>query len=64
LRTWQTTPRYALVHLYLGRAWAMAGDPAKARSCYQEFLGLWKNTDPDIPIYKEAQEEYKKLQPK
>jgi eukaryotic-like serine/threonine-protein kinase len=54
-------PRYALAHLYLGRARHMAGDDAKAHSCYLDFLGLWKDADPDIPILKEANNEYKKL---
>ena len=43
-------------------AYAMQGDSAKARSAYQDFLGLWKDGDPDIPILKEAKSEYAKLQ--
>jgi hypothetical protein len=27
---------------------------AKARVAYQDFLGPWKDTDPDIPILKHA----------
>ena len=38
------------------------GDTAKARAAYQDFLTLWKDADPDIPILKEAKEEYAKLQ--
>ena len=52
----------ALAHLQIGRAYAMAGDTAKAKSAYQDFLGLWKDADPDIPILKEAKAEYAKLQ--
>ena len=52
----------ALSHLQLGRAYAMAGDTAKAKSAYQEFFTLWKDADPDIPILKEAKAEYAKLQ--
>jgi tetratricopeptide (TPR) repeat protein len=55
-------PFGALVHLQLGRAYAMAGDTAKAKAAYQDFLTLWKDADPDIPILKEAKEEYAKLQ--
>ncbi len=44
----------ALAHLQLGRAYAMAGDTAKAKVAYQDFFTLWKNADPDIPILKEA----------
>ena len=35
---------------------------AKARTAYQDFLTLWKDADPDIPILKEARAEYAKLQ--
>ncbi len=52
----------ALVHLQLGRAYAMAGDTAKAKSAYQDLFLLWKDADPDIPILKEAKAEYGKLQ--
>jgi tetratricopeptide (TPR) repeat protein len=52
----------ALSHLQLGRAYAMAGDTAKAKSAYQDFLTLWKDADPDVPILKEAKAEYAKLQ--
>ena len=55
-------PLGALAHLQLGRAYAMTGDSAKAKSAYQDFLALWKNADPDIPIYKQAKAEYAKLQ--
>jgi eukaryotic-like serine/threonine-protein kinase len=40
----------------------MAGDKAKARVAYQDFFNIWKNADPDIPLLKEAKEEYAKLQ--
>jgi eukaryotic-like serine/threonine-protein kinase len=52
----------ALAHLQLGRAYAMAGDTAKARSAYRDFLALWNDADPDIPILKEAKAEYANLQ--
>jgi hypothetical protein len=55
-------PLGALAHLGLGRAYAMAGNTAKAKSAYQDFLTLWKDADPDIPILKEAKAEYEKLQ--
>jgi eukaryotic-like serine/threonine-protein kinase len=28
---------------------------------YQDFLALWKNADPDVPLLKQAQAEYAKL---
>jgi tetratricopeptide (TPR) repeat protein len=57
----QNGPIGALAHLQLGRAYAMSGETAKARSAYQDFLTLWKNADPDIPILKQAKAEYAKL---
>ena len=54
-------PIAALAHLQLGRAYALAGDTGKARAAYQDFSILWKDADPDIPIYKAAKAEYAKL---
>jgi len=51
----------ALAHLQLARAYAMMGDKDAARKSYQDFLTLWKDADPDIPIYRQAKAEYKKL---
>ena len=55
-------PIGALAHLQLGRAYAIQGDTVKARAAYQDFLTLWKDADPDIPILKQAKAEYAKLQ--
>jgi serine/threonine protein kinase/Flp pilus assembly protein TadD len=55
-------PLGALAHLGLARAYAISGDTAKAKAAYQDFLSLWKDADPDIPILKEAKSEYAKLQ--
>jgi tetratricopeptide (TPR) repeat protein/predicted Ser/Thr protein kinase len=55
-------PIGALARLQLGRAYTMQGDTAKAKAAYQDFLTLWKDADPDIPILKEAKAEYAKLQ--
>jgi hypothetical protein len=52
----------SLAHLQVGRAYAMTGDSTKAKAAYQDFLTLWKDADPDIPILKEAKSEYAKLQ--
>lgn len=51
----------ALAYLQLGRAYAMTGDTAKAEAAYREFLTLWKNADPDVPILLQAQAEYRNL---
>jgi len=55
-------PLSALAHLGLGRARALSGDSAGARTAYQDFFALWKDADPDIPILKQAKAEYAKLQ--
>jgi predicted Zn-dependent protease len=52
----------ALAKLQLGRAYATQGDTAEAKTAYQDFLTLWKDADPDIPILKQAKEEYARLQ--
>ncbi len=52
----------SLARLQLARAHAMSGDTAKAKAAYQDFLTLWKDADPDIPILKEAKAEHAKLQ--
>jgi len=51
-----------MARLGLARAYALSGDSAKAKSAYQDFLALWKDADPDIPILKAAKAEYAKLQ--
>ena len=51
----------SLSYVQLARAEEMSGDHDAARTHYQDFLALWKNADPDIPIYKQAKAEYAKL---
>jgi tetratricopeptide (TPR) repeat protein len=55
-------PIGALAHLEIGRAYTLQGDTAKAKAAYQDFLALWKDADPDIPILIAAKSEYAKLQ--
>jgi tetratricopeptide (TPR) repeat protein len=55
-------PIGALAHLQLGRAFVLWGDKAKAKAAYEDFLTLWKDADPDIPILKRAESEYATLQ--
>jgi eukaryotic-like serine/threonine-protein kinase len=52
----------ALAHLGMARARLLIGDTVQARAAYKDFLTLWKDADPDIPILKEAKQEYAKLQ--
>ncbi|MGB7439016.1 MAG: hypothetical protein WBR26_25705 [Candidatus Acidiferrum sp.] len=51
----------ALAHLGLARSYAIQGDTAKAKAAYQDFLTLWKDADPDIPIFIAAKTEYAKM---
>jgi hypothetical protein len=60
----------ALAHLGVARGYAMQAraaqgaeaDAARVRAAYKDFLSLWKDADPDLPILKEAKAEYAKLQ--
>jgi eukaryotic-like serine/threonine-protein kinase len=54
-------PIGALAHLGLARAYVLQGDTAKAKAAYQDFLTLWKDADPDIPILIAAKSEYARL---
>jgi eukaryotic-like serine/threonine-protein kinase len=56
------SPLYPLAHLYLARAYALQADKGNAGEHYAEFLTLWKDADPDIPLLKQAKAEYAKLQ--
>ena len=61
----------ALAHLGLARANAVQfkasqgadADAARVRAlaAYKDFLTLWKDADPDIPVLKEAKAEYARL---
>jgi eukaryotic-like serine/threonine-protein kinase len=53
---------FPLSQLGLARAYVIQGDTTKARTEYQDFFGVWKNADPDLPILKQAKAEYAKLQ--
>jgi serine/threonine protein kinase/Flp pilus assembly protein TadD len=54
-------PLGALARLQLGRAYALQSDTVRSRAAYQDFLTLWKDADPGIPILKQATAEYAKL---
>jgi hypothetical protein len=56
------SPLGPLARLGRARAYARSGDSAKAREAYRDFLNLWKDADPGIPILKQAKAEYAKLQ--
>jgi tetratricopeptide (TPR) repeat protein len=52
----------SLSRLGMARTYVLEGDKTKGRATYQDFLGAWKNADPDLPLLKQAQAEYGKLQ--
>lgn len=52
-----TSPLYALSYVQQGRAYALAGKTADARRAYEQFLELWKDADPDVPILRDAKRE-------
>jgi hypothetical protein len=59
----KTLPLYALATLGAARAAALGGDLDRSRQLYGEFLQLWKDADPDLPIFIEAKKEYAALRP-
>ena len=52
---------YPLAYVGLARAAVMAGDTEKARVAYRQFLDLWKDAEPDLPILREAGQELARL---
>jgi tetratricopeptide (TPR) repeat protein len=54
-------PVGAVTRLQLARAYARQNNIVKAKAAYEDFLNLWKQADPGVPILREAQSEYKKL---
>jgi hypothetical protein len=59
--SWSTNPSVRGRISVLPAACALQADTAQARSAYQDFLTLWKDADPDVPILKQARTEYAKL---
>ncbi len=54
-------PIGVLAHFEVGKSHALSGNGARAKSGYREFLSLWRDADPDIAVYKQAQVEYGRL---
>jgi len=54
-------PLTSLAKLGLAKAYALQGDKSRSRLAYQDFLALWKDADPDIPLLKQARDEYAKV---
>jgi len=57
------SPLRPLARVQQARAYALAGEAAKARKWYQDFLALWKDADADVPILKAARAEYERMKP-
>ena len=55
-------PIGALAHLGLARSYALAGETSKSRVAYNDFLTIWKDADPDVPVLLQAKSEFAKLQ--
>jgi eukaryotic-like serine/threonine-protein kinase len=53
---------YSLSYLGMAHGYALAGNRAKAKKAFQDFLELWKDADPDIPVLRQAKVEYARLQ--
>ena len=51
-----------LAKVGLARAYMLAGDKARSRVAYQDFLAAWKDADPDVPVLHAVKTEYAKLQ--
>jgi eukaryotic-like serine/threonine-protein kinase len=54
-------PIGALAHIGLARAYSLQGEAAKSKAAYEDFLALWKDADPDVPILVAAKSEISKL---
>ena len=54
-------PMGAMAQLQLARAYVLVGDKANAGVAYQKVLELWKNADRELPVVKQAREEFQKL---
>jgi eukaryotic-like serine/threonine-protein kinase len=61
-RSFYCDPLASLAKLGLARAYAMQGDKVNSRLAYQDFLALWKDADPDVPLLRQAKAEYTSVQ--
>ena len=52
---------YPISYLGVGRAWALAGDSAKANKAYEDFFAMWKDADTDLPVLAQAKKEFAAL---
>jgi eukaryotic-like serine/threonine-protein kinase len=52
------SPIAPLARLQMARAFTAEGNLAEAKTEYEDFLRKWKSADPDVPILKQAIQEY------
>jgi eukaryotic-like serine/threonine-protein kinase len=56
-----TSPIFSFLSVDLARAHALSGDTAESRRLYEDFLALWNEADPDLPLLKKVRDEYARL---
>jgi DNA-binding winged helix-turn-helix (wHTH) protein/tetratricopeptide (TPR) repeat protein len=56
-----TDPIGSLAYLQISRGYHLADDRIKARGAYETFSKRWADADPDVPILKEAQREFRAI---
>jgi hypothetical protein len=56
-------PFQPLAQLGMARAARLSGDTGKSRKAYNDFLTLWKDADPDLPLVRQVRAEISKLEP-
>ena len=59
---WEAQEYWILAHYHLGRLYEEKGERDKASQYYQDFLNIWKEADPDIPMLIEARNRLAELQ--
>ena len=57
-RSVMVDPLASFAKLGMARGYALQGDKANSRMAYQDFLALWKDADPNIPLLKQVKAEY------
>lgn len=55
-------PGHSLAHIYLARVLVRQNKLDEAKGEYRAFLEIWKNADPDVPLFRQAKEEFAKIQ--
>ncbi|MGC1089893.1 MAG: hypothetical protein WA894_15750, partial [Candidatus Acidiferrum sp.] len=59
---WEPQQRWLEARYFLALDYSSRGDKQKARETLAALLNLWKDADSNLPLLKQAQAEYAKLQ--